>query len=94
MWQDSNCKKKKKKMKKPKTKQKKHTHTQHKQLLIKKKNWEIKIENDTIQCRNIETNIRWEMQNLSKGLKLLKVQDNLSQNSNSTDYLPKPKKWN
>ena len=49
---------------------------------------EEELENDVIQCEEIDYNIRWTIQKISKELQSLKINDNLSNVNNTSCVAP------
>ena len=49
---------------------------------------EEELENDAIQCEEIEYNIRQTIQNISKELQWMKINDNLSNVNNTSCAAP------
>ena len=49
---------------------------------------EEELENDVIQCEEIDYNIRWTIQKISKELQSIKINDNLSNVSNTSCVAP------
>ena len=49
---------------------------------------EEELENDVIQCEEIDYNIRWTIQKISKELQSIKINDNLSNVNNTSCVAP------